>query len=406
MIAFLRDNARWLLAAGLLMMSSSFGQTFFISLFAGEIRNEFGLSHGQWGGIYTVGTLASAALMLFAGGITDRFRVRHLSAIILVTLSAVCIAMAVVPGAWALPFVIFGLRFCGQGMLSHTAAVGLGRWFARNRGRANAFISIGYLTGESILPFLFVVLMGLIGWRMSWVVAAALALIFIPLLQMLLRAERKPGATVDIKEEPGMDSRHWNRRDAVSHWLFWIAALGVASPSMFVTAYFFQQVHLTEIKGWQLTQFVALIPLYSIASLGATFAFGALADRFGTARIFPVAMLPTALAFSLASMGETLWAAAAAFLFIGMMQGGVSTIGGAFWPEYYGTRNLGSIRAVASSLMVFGSAIGPGITGFLIDWGVDFRLQLLWMSVYFVGLACILTLGFERARRHLPSFGN
>ena len=58
---FIIDNARWLGAGVLLAFLSSFGQTYFISVFAGEIRTAFGLSNGQWGGIYTLGTTASAA---------------------------------------------------------------------------------------------------------------------------------------------------------------------------------------------------------------------------------------------------------------------------------------------------------------------------------------------------------
>ena len=400
-LGFIRDNARWLAAGAMLMLSSSFGQTFFISIFAGEIRGAFGLSHGAWGGIYTIGTLASAVVMVWAGGLTDRFRVRHLATVVLVLLASVCLAMAAIPGAWALPFVIFGLRLCGQGMLSHTASVGLGRWFARSRGRANAIISMGFLTGESVLPFVFVLLMGVIGWRGGWVVAAGLALLFIPILQFLLSAERKPGGDVNETQAPGMFGKHWTRADALGHWLFWIAALAVASPSMFGTAYFFQQVHLTEIKGWELAAFVALIPLYSSVSLASNFFFGGLADRFGTALIFPVTMLPPVFAFAIVSYGETLWAAALAFVFIGMMQGGMSTISGAFWPEYYGTRHLGSVRAIAASAMVFGSAIGPGITGYLIDFGVDYTTQLLAMSLYFLVLSCILAVSFRRARHYL-----
>jgi hypothetical protein len=59
-LAFLLDNARWLTVGVLLTFLSSFGQTYFISVFAGEIRAGFGLSHGEWGGIYTLGTTASA----------------------------------------------------------------------------------------------------------------------------------------------------------------------------------------------------------------------------------------------------------------------------------------------------------------------------------------------------------
>ena len=48
----------------LLIFSSSIGQTFFISLFSGEIRNEFNLSHGMFGIFYSTATLTSAIVFL------------------------------------------------------------------------------------------------------------------------------------------------------------------------------------------------------------------------------------------------------------------------------------------------------------------------------------------------------
>jgi len=60
LIRFLSSNSRWLAAGGILTFLSSFGQTFFISIFAGEIRAEFGLSHGEWGGIYSLGKIGRA----------------------------------------------------------------------------------------------------------------------------------------------------------------------------------------------------------------------------------------------------------------------------------------------------------------------------------------------------------
>jgi|GEM_PF-5943869 len=42
---------------------SSVGQTYFISLFGGEVQAEFGLSHGGFGTVYMAGTMASAATL-------------------------------------------------------------------------------------------------------------------------------------------------------------------------------------------------------------------------------------------------------------------------------------------------------------------------------------------------------
>ena len=62
---FLLRNAPFLGVGVLLTFTSSFGQTYFISIFAGEIRQEFGLSHAAWGAIYAAGTMASAVVMIW-----------------------------------------------------------------------------------------------------------------------------------------------------------------------------------------------------------------------------------------------------------------------------------------------------------------------------------------------------
>lgn len=132
--AFLRENAPYLSAGFLLTFGSAFGQTYFISVFAGEIRGEFGLTHAAWGQIYSIGTLISAAVMVWAGAQVDRFRIRATGLAVLLGLAFACLFMAGTPAAWALIPAIFLLRFTGQGMMSHLGAVSMARWFVASRG--------------------------------------------------------------------------------------------------------------------------------------------------------------------------------------------------------------------------------------------------------------------------------
>ncbi len=152
---FVRINWLFLLAGFLLSFTSSYGQTYFISLFAGEIKGEFGLSDGQWGGIYTIGTTLSAVTMIWAGVLTDRYRIRALALIVMIGLSCACLAMAAVPNWILLVFVIFALRFTGQGMLSQLAAVAMVRWFEAARGKALSISSMGFAVGQAFLPIIF-----------------------------------------------------------------------------------------------------------------------------------------------------------------------------------------------------------------------------------------------------------
>lgn len=377
-------------------LASSFGQTFFISIFAGEVRAEFGLTHGEWGQAYTIGTLASAATMMVIGPVADRVRVRWLATIVLVGLAAFCLGMAAAPGAWALPFLIWGLRFCGQGMMTQVPAVAVGRWFRANRGRAIAIVFLGVSAGQAIFPFVFVQIMHVSNWRTAWALAAIVPVLSAILLAAILRRERAPlGQTTDMSGA-GMFGRHWTRGQAVRHWLFWVTFPGFLAQPIFSTALAFQQVHLTDIKGWSLSGFAALFSVMTAANIGGLIGTGVAIDRFGATRIVPFMLAPGALGYVLLGWSPGLEGAAVGMALVGLTSGAVSAIHGAYWPEIYGVRNLGAIRALATAVMVFATALGPGVTGYLIDAGVDFRAQLVAMG----GLALVAcgSLGFAMWR--------
>ncbi|QHQ36588.1 MFS transporter [Algicella marina] len=398
-LQFLRDNAPWLTAGALLTFGSSFGQTYFISIYSGVFREEFDLSHTAWGSVYAIGTLASAVAVLMLGGLADRYRTRLFATIIMLMFAGVCLVTSRINAAWALPFVIFGLRFCGQGMMSHIAMVSVGRWFAAARGRAVSIAALGFSAGEALLPLGFVALMGVVGWRASWMVAAAVLMVMIVVLRMLLRNERHPKGEAEIFGSVGMDGRQWSRGDALRHWLFWVTLPGFLAQPVFGTAFFFQQVHLTEIKGWPLAGFVSLFPIYTASSVASLLVGGWLVDRFGAGRVLPFYLLPLAAGFCVVAAAPSLTVAAFGLLLIGLMQGTSAATVGAYWPEYYGTRHLGAIRAVVSAFLVFASALGPAITGYLIDFGVDYRKQLVGMAAYCVVMSFVLGLAMAATRR-------
>ena len=53
--------------------------------------------------------------------------------------------------------------------------------------------------------------------------------------------------------------------------------------------------------------------------------------------------------------------------------------------------------------MVFGSAIGPGITGGLIDLGFDFPVQMYWISAYFLASMVLTWMAINRAEAALTT---
>ncbi len=394
---YLRNNATWLGAGVLLTFMSSFGQTFFISIFSGEIRAAFGLSHGAWGGLYSLGTTVSAVVMIWAGGLTDIFRVRVLGPAVLAGLALATVAMAMNTWLVLLPVVVFLLRLFGQGMSTHLALVAMARWFTATRGKALAIASVGFSVGEALLPVTFVAAMALLDWRWLWVIAAGVTLLGIPILLRLLRQERTPQSLSSEYSATGMNGRHWTRREAIFHPLFWFMAPALLGPSAFITAFFFHQVHLADTKDWRHIELVALFPIFTSVSLLSMFAAGWALDKWGTARIMPFYQLPMAVGFGIVGLTSSIGGATLALMFLALTVGANSTLPSAFWAEFYGTRHIGAIKAMATAVMVLGSAIGPGLTGVLIDLGMPLDIQFLWIGGFFV-LVCVLTrIGIARA---------
>ena len=397
---FLFRNAPWLAAGALLTLLSSFGQTFFISIFAAEIQSEFGLSHGAWGGIYALGTTASAIVMVWAGGLTDKFRVRTLSSAILLLLALACLFMAFNPFAVLLPLVIFALRLFGQGMTSHIAVVAMARWFSAARGRALSISALGFSAGQAILPIIFVMLLGVMDWRLLWVVAAVIAVAGIPILQRLLRKERTPQSMANENPSLGMEGRYWNRFEALRHPLFWCMVPTVLGPSAFNTAFFFHQVHFAELKQITHIALVAQFPLYTAVSVGAMLLSGWGLDKLGTPRLLPFIQVPMIAAFIIFALAQSTLMITLGFVMLGITAGAGATLPSAFWAEFYGTKFIGSIKALAAAVMVLGSAIGPGITGVMIDYGIGLETQFYWIAGYFALATIVLWIG---VRKHAPS---
>lgn len=400
--AFLRANAPYLFAGFLLSFLSGFGQTYFISVFAAEIRETNALSHGEWGTLYAACTMASAFVMLWSGALTDRFRVRHLGTTVMAALMLACLLMATGPTGWLLPLGIFALRLFGQGMMVQTSGVAMARWFVASRGRALAVAALGFSVGEVVMPLGFVSLKQILHWQTLWIIAAIAIAVMIPVMWRLLRLERTPQSIAAENDVAGMDNRHWTRGEMLRHPLFWCVLPALVGPPCFITAFFFQQVHLAEVKGWTHLSLVATFPAYTAASVVAMFTGGWALDRWGTARLMPIYVLPLAVFFAVFPQIDSVAVAPFALAIMGLTSGAQMTVPMAFWAEFYGTRHLGAIRATIGAAMVLATAIGPALAGRLIDAGHDLPEQMPFYAAWFVLATVILTFGIRRAKASIP----
>lgn len=388
---FIRENARWL-ATGLLMaLGSSFGQTYFIALFAGEIRAAYGLTDGQWGGIYTVATITSAALLILLGGRADSMRLSRLAIVVALLFALAAGLMAAGQAVWTLVLAVFLLRFCGQGMMTHMKATAMARWFVATRGRALSITNLGYPLGEALLPALVVAVVAVVGWRATWGITAVIILLALtPALMILLAQDRAPTGSGGGRGAPGLFGRHWTRSQVLRHPLFYAFVPLLLTPGFIGTVVFFHAVHVAEVKNWTLAAMAPSYAAYAVASVVVGLMAGWAADRFGPPRLLPLALLPMATGMFLIGPAETPAAWAVALALVGVTQGIAAALAGTLLPTLFGTDHLGSVRSIATAIMVFATAIGPGITGWFIDRGISYPDQGVTQGIWSLALSAAL----------------
>ncbi|MBX3570291.1 MAG: MFS transporter [Rhizobiaceae bacterium] len=396
-LVFLRDNARWLAGGFLLTFFSTVGQTTFISLSAGHIREEYGLTHGGFGAVYMLATLASALTLPRLGPVVDRYSPRLVAAWVIPLLAAAAVLMAFAQHVALLLLSIYMLRLFGQGMMVHNAYTAVARWFAAQRGRALSVIIIGHNAGDALFPLAFVGLMTAVGWRDIWLVAAAaLVALALPAVSSLIAVQRTPRSTDPVPRI--VDARDWTRAEVIRDPVFYMTLLGVAAPSFIVTTIFFNQVYLVELRGWSLGVFASSFALMAAINTGFTLISGQLIDRFSGLALLPFVLLPLGLACFVLGGIEAQWSA---FVFMGLIGASIglsTTLFGAVWPEIYGLKNLGAIRSLVVAASVLGSSAGPGLSGLLIDLHVDYPAQIVAMGVYCFATSLVLLRASRLAR--------
>lgn len=385
---FIAQNARWLGGGFLLTAFSAFGQTFFIAQSSAEIRSEFGLSDGGFGFLYFLATLASAATLPFLGRTLDHHPGHRVARFVIPALAASCLLLAFAPHVLVLGLALYGLRLFGQGMMSHIALTETGRWFAASRGRATSLVVPGFQASEFALPVAFTVIAGTLGWRWGWVMGAGvLVFIVLPVVTRLLSVEREPRGEAD---RPQLTARDWTRAEVVRDPVFYMLLAGVLAPPFIGTTVFFHQDNLSALRGYPSYAFPTAFAVMAVTTVTFALVCGALVDRFGAIRLLPFFLLPLTVASLAVGYLDASWGVYAFMVLFGVSYGFTSTLLGALWPEVYGTANLGGIRAIIVSAMVFATALGPFITGALIDIGIDLPRQMLGMAAWAAGGAAMM----------------
>ena len=349
---------------------SSFGQSYFLGLFNSSIRDALSITHGQFGSIYASATLCSSLLLIWVGKKIDDVNIFKFALFVIILLSFACFFFSKVSSVFLLFIAIFLMRFSGQGMMSHTASTTISRYFTRTRGRALSISWFGLSSAEFIMPVLMVYLLTIIDWQNLWLIFSITVLIILPIASFLLiknlNLDSRETSDENIKE---VEIKQWSRREVIKDYRFYIISLNMLAMPWIFTGFAVFQSFVQTSKGWGPYVIAQSFMSYSILSVLTLFLSGFLIDKFTSRKLLIYMNIPLLFSVVVLYFFDT---PITAFLFLGLVgisNGFANILGSSTWAELYGVKNLGSIKALTTALMVFATAFGTALFGLLIDLG-------------------------------------
>jgi len=370
---------------------SSFGQSFFLGLFNSSIRETLSITHGQFGSIYASATLLSSFLLIWVGKKIDDINIFKFAFYVTLLLSFSCFFFSKISSIAFLFIAVFLMRFSGQGLMSHTATTTITRYFLKSRGKALSIGWFGLSTAEFILPVLIVYLLTITAWQNIWLSISILVLFCLPCASFLLIKKldfdsREEFETNDLKKK---EIKQWKRIEVIKDYRFYIICLNMLAMPWIATGVFVYQSFITESKEWGSFVIAQSFMAYSILSVLTLLASGFLIDKFTSRKLLIFMNIPLLLSTLVLLFFNT---SITAFIFLGLIgvsNGLANILGSSTWAEIYGVKYIGSIKALTTALMVFSTAFGTALFGFLIDRGFSID-QIALISLIYILISLIL----------------
>jgi MFS family permease len=283
------------------------------------------------------------------------------------------------------------MRFSGQGLMSHTATTTITRYFTQSRGKALSIGWFGLSSAEFILPVLIVYLLTITAWQNVWISISILSLIFLPLASFFLikKLDFDTREQVDSSNIESKEIKQWQRIEVLKDYRFYIVCLNMLAMPWIATGVFVYQSFITDSKEWGSFVIAQSFMIYSILSVITLLGSGFLIDKFTSRKLLIFMNIPLLVATLVLFYFDT---SITSFIFLGLIgisNGLANVLGSSTWAEIYGVKYIGSIKALTTALMVFSTAFGTALFGFLIDRGFTIE-QIALVSFIYILISLIL----------------
>lgn len=350
------------------------GQTVGVSVFLDAIITDLDLGRGAVSSAYMMGTLTAALALPFVGRQIDKVGPRRAVVVIAISFALACAFMGLVSGFVTLLIGFTLLRGLGQGALSLVSIHSINIWFVRRRGLAVGLVGIGFAAATAALPVGLDRLMAGVGWRWAYIVLGlAIFLIMVPIGGGFFRHRPEMyGLLPDASNDEARGNRefvevHYPLHDARRTLTFWLYAMGGFLIAAFATGLVFHHFSIMSGNGVDRATAAVVFVAYGVLAAAATPITGFLIDRVAPRFLLSAALGFMVTAMLVAPVASTASAVVGYGVVLGVIQGMNEAIQSTVYGHYFGRLHFGSIKGLATTILVAGTAAGP----LVLAWGFD-----------------------------------
>ncbi|ASK64455.1 MFS transporter [Virgibacillus phasianinus] len=371
------------------------GQTYSISVFVGSFVEQFNGNDTLVSGIYSAATLLSGSLLFLVGRGVDRFGQQKMAIFAASLLGIACLWSSIVANPVMLFIAFFMLRFFGQGSMTLIPNTLVPQWFIKRRGRAMSFMAIGSFISAVTFPLLNTWLIRQFGSEHAWQILGVLVVvIFLPVAALFIKnkpkdigvmpdnASNKPRnsseaqlATEDSKE---ID---WTLKEAKKTRAFWLMLFCVAIPALVNTAITFHLFRIFEEHHLSVGMASFILSLMAFVGFPVTMIAGFILEKVPVHKVIGLSFIGTLIFLTLLLFMDSVVMAVIFGILWGLMNGFERITLNIVWPNYFGLKNLGSIKGLAQTVMVIGSALGPLPLAFAFEQFGSFNEAILLLMI-------------------------
>ncbi len=342
-------------------------------VFFNALMSEFQWSRASISGASSLAFFIMGFVGMLIGRLNDRYGPRLLMSVTSLFFGAGLILMSHVNSVLQL-YIFYGVLFgIGLSSIDVIALTTIARWFSLRRGAMTGLVKVGTGAGQFTIPLIASFLIGVVGWRHTYLIIGLLAsFILFGVAQILKRDPLgyQPKSRRDKSSSQRIDTHETNSlsfektRKTYQFWNLCIVNFLVIFCLISIIIHIVP--HARDI-GLSASQAAGVLSTIGGVSMIGRFVSGLAIDRYGSRTIMGACLLLLIISLLWLQAAESLWMLFLFACIYGLAHGGLFTAISPIVAEIFGIKDHGTILGIVVCFGTTGGAIGPIFTGQLFD---------------------------------------